>query len=58
MAQADGSIIIDTKINTDGFKDAEREWKKAFGKITDSAEVMGEDVGDAAEDAAKMIGEV
>ena len=21
MAQADGSIIIDTKINTDGFKD-------------------------------------
>lgn len=55
MAQADGSIIIDTKINTDGFKDAEREWKKAFGKITDSAEVMGEDVGDAAEDAAKGL---
>ena len=55
MAQADGSIIIDTKINTDGFKDAERDLKKVFGKITDSAEDMGEDVGDAAADAAKGL---
>ena len=51
MAQADGSIIIDTEIDTGGFSDAEREWKKVFG----SAEDMGDSVNDAASDAAKGL---
>lgn len=55
MAQADGSIIIDTKIDTGGFSDAEREWKKVFGKVSDSAEDMGDSVNDAAFDAAKGL---
>lgn len=55
MAQADGSIIIDTKIDTSGLSDAEREWKKVFGKVSDSVEDMGDSVNDAASDAAKGL---
>lgn len=58
MAQADGSIIIDTKIDTSGLSDAEREWKKVFGKVSDSAEDMGDSVTDAASDAAKGLKKV
>lgn len=59
---ADGSIIIDTKINTDGldngFKDVEKELKKFADTTEDSGKTIErsfEDIGDAAKDAGKDI---
>lgn len=59
---ADGSIVIDTKINTDGldngFKDVEKELKKFADTTEDSGKTIErsfEDIGDAAKDAGKDI---
>lgn len=49
---ADGSIIVDTKIDTGDLSDAEKVIKRAFGKVVDSAEEMSESVEDAVEGAA------
>lgn len=55
---ADGSIIINTKIDTSGFSDAEKALKRSFGKVADSAEEMGDSIEgafDGATDAAKGL---
>ncbi|MFR4784874.1 MAG: hypothetical protein ACLUAR_20105 [Pilosibacter sp.] len=39
---SDGSIIIDTKINTDGIANGERRSQKEFARVADGAEKTGE----------------
>ena len=41
---SDGSIIIDTKINTDGIANGERRLQKEFERVADSAEKTGEKI--------------
>lgn len=41
MAKYDGSIIIDSKINTSGFKQGEVNMKTSFGKMASATEKMG-----------------
>ncbi|MCH5343348.1 MAG: hypothetical protein J1E64_04850 [Acetatifactor sp.] len=40
MAQADGSVVIDTKIDTTGFRQAEVNVKNSFGKMANAASKM------------------
>ena len=37
MAKPDGSVVINTKLNTDGFSDGLQNTKKQFGKLASSA---------------------
>ena len=39
---SDGSINIDTKINTDGIANGERRLQKEFERVADGAEKTGE----------------
>lgn len=41
MAQADGSIVIDTEINADGIKAGTREAEKAVRRMAESVEALG-----------------
>jgi len=59
---ADGSIIIDTKIRTDGMDEGIKDIKREFAKMADSAESCEksvrksfEDIGDTAKDTGKDI---
>ena len=53
MANPDGSVIIDTKINTDGVEDGAKEIKKKLNKVSDAAEKTAEDQAEAMKDAWK-----
>lgn len=47
MANPDGSVIIDTKINTDGVDDGSKEIKKKMSQTADAAEGCADQIEDA-----------
>ena len=53
MANPDGSVIIDTKMDTDGVEDGAKEIKKKLNKVSDAAEKTAEDQAEAMKDAWK-----
>ena len=56
MEQYDGSVRIDTKINTDGAEKGTRNLKSEFEKIVSSAQKAGDRVNDSFSKSMKQVG--